>query len=232
MAAYGAHHDSGGAEVPDVSQASDDVLLAHIRDKENAETARAAWGAFYSRHIEFLFAVCFRTYGKTLGQDGAENLVEDTFLRVYTTGAATYRGTDLLDPDAQRLQVRGWLTSIAHNIACDTLRGRRSAIGIQLQHEAWQDQCDDLDLPVSNTTKRICELMGSILGEREQDVLRTTFHWHDPTKEHQKLPAPVLADLASRWKTTPENVRQIRSRALNKLKAALEADVANPPDKR
>jgi RNA polymerase sigma factor (sigma-70 family) len=232
MTAHGARHDSGGDLESDVSQAADDVLLSLIGAKENGERARTAWGTFYSRHIEFLHALCVRTYGKTLGHDGAENLVADTFLRVFTNGAETYRGLNSYDPDAQRLNVRGWLISIAHNIACDMLRGRRNAIGTQLQQEQWQHQCASLDQPVSKTTKRICELMGSILGEREEDVLRTTFHWHDAMKKHQKLPAPVLADLASRWKTTPENIRQIRSRALTKLKAALEADVAQPPDKR
>jgi DNA-directed RNA polymerase sigma subunit (sigma70/sigma32) len=74
--------------------------------------------------------------------------------------------------------------------------------------------------------------MQSTLTEREEDVLRTTFHWHDPTKEHQKLPEAVLSNLAKRWKTTPDNIRQIRSRALRKLKDALESVVARPSNER
>ena len=232
MTAYGAHHDSAGEHVPDVADASDGDLLALISDKENAERARAAWGAFYSRHIKFLYALCTRTYGKSLGHDGVENLVADTFLRVFTSGAATYRGVELGDAEAHRRQVQGWLNSIAQSLACDMLRGGRKRIGTQLEQEEWQHQSECLDLPVSKATLRTCELMKSSLTEREEDVLRTTFHWYDPTKKHQRLPEPVLADLARRWNTTPDNVRQIRSRALKKLKAALEADVAQPPNKR
>ncbi len=86
--------------------------------------------------------------------------------------------------------------------------------------------------PVSESTTAVRRVMQSILTEREQDVLRTTFHWHDPTREHQKLPEAVLADLVQRWNTTPDNIRQIRSRALKKLKDALRSVVARPSNKR
>ena len=82
--------------------------------------------------------------------------------------------------------------------------------------------------PVSETTAEVCRVMQAILTEREQDVLRTTFHWYDPAREHQKLPEAVLSELAERWNTTPENIRQIRSRALRRLKDALRSAVARP----
>jgi hypothetical protein len=54
-------------------------------------------------------------------------------------------------------------------------------------------------------------------------VLRVTFQWYEPGREHQRLPNDVAADLADTLQTTPENLRQIRRRALRKIKAHLTA---------
>ena len=85
---------------------------------------------------------------------------------------------------------------------------------------------------MSKATDEVCRVMQSILTDREEDVLRTTFHWYDPTREHQKLPEAVLAELARRWNTTPDNIRQIRSRALRRLKGALGSVAARPSSER
>jgi DNA-directed RNA polymerase sigma subunit (sigma70/sigma32) len=69
--------------------------------------------------------------------------------------------------------------------------------------------------------------MDEALDERERDVLRVTFHWHDPERDHQKLPEEAVEELARRWNLKPDNIRQIRRRALQKLKAALPP-VATP----
>jgi len=55
------------------------------------------------------------------------------------------------------------------------------------------------------------------LSEREQIVLRTTFQYYQPGKQNQHLPHDVVEDLAESLKTTSDNVRQIRSRALRKI---------------
>ena len=60
------------------------------------------------------------------------------------------------------------------------------------------------------------------LTEREQMVLRVTFQWYEPGREHQRLPNDVTAELANTLQTTPENLRQIRRRALAKLRAHLQ----------
>jgi DNA-directed RNA polymerase sigma subunit (sigma70/sigma32) len=68
--------------------------------------------------------------------------------------------------------------------------------------------------------------MQTILNEKEQDVIRTTYLWNAPGKDYQKLPASELAALAQRCATTPDNIRKIRERAMKKLKSALEPVMA------
>src|SRR5271166_4594264 len=103
---------------------------------------------------------------------------------------------------------------------------------IHFEQEEWQEVPAKADERVSEITADVWRVMQSNLTDREEDVLRTTYHWYDPTKEHQKLPEAVLSSLAKRWNTTPDNIRQIRSRALRKLKDALESVVARPSDER
>ena len=57
-------------------------------------------------------------------------------------------------------------------------------------------------------------------------MILTTLQWYDPCRQHQKLPDHVLSGLATRWSTTQDNIRQIRSRAMKKLKLALGSVVA------
>ncbi len=215
----------------DLARASDGDLLALMGRKENPDLARAAWGDFYSRHIKFLYGVCFRAYGQRLGAHGVEDLVADTFRRVYTHGAPTYQSDVLESSEVQLRRVQGWLTTIAERLACDILAGSNLE-RTHFEQEEWQNVPEKADEPVSEITADVRRVMQSILTEREADVLWTTLHWRDPTKEHQKLPEAVLSNLAKRWKTTPDNIRQIRSRALRKLKDPLESVVARPSNER
>jgi DNA-directed RNA polymerase specialized sigma24 family protein len=210
---------------------SDGDLLALMGRKEDPDLARAAWGVFYLRHVKFLYGVCSRAYGRRLGTHGVEDLVADTFRRVYTHGAATYQSDVRGTSEIQLRRVQGWLTKIAERLACDILAGCRLE-RIHLGQEEWQNVREKADEPVSEITAGVCRVMQSTLTEREADVIWTTLHWHDPTKEHQKLPEAVLSILAKRWNTSPDNIRQIRSRALRKLKDALESVVARPSDER
>lgn len=231
MAAHGRDDETTGGCQLDPATTSDEDLLALMGRKENPDLARAAWDAFYSRHVSFLYGVCFRAYGRRLGSHGVEDLVAEAFRRVYTRGARRYQEAEVEDAEARLRRVRGWLTTIAEHLACDILAGCRLE-RINFEQEEWQNIPEKQEETVSEITADVCRVMRSTLNAREEDVLRTTFHWHDPTREYRRLPEAVLSDLAKRWDTTPDNIRQIRSRALKKLKSALESVVARPSDER
>ncbi len=60
------------------------------------------------------------------------------------------------------------------------------------------------------------------LSEKEQDILRVTFLWHQPGQEHQRVPPKALAELAARYDTTAPAIRQARKRALDKIRAYVD----------
>ena len=53
MTGRGQQDCSAGGRPLDLATASDGDLLALMGRKENTDLARAAWGAFYSRHVTF-----------------------------------------------------------------------------------------------------------------------------------------------------------------------------------
>jgi RNA polymerase sigma factor (sigma-70 family) len=203
---------------------SDYDLLEMMTWRQTDPTAsREAWAEFYQRHAKYLFSVC-RKFAYNLGGDAAaEDLVSETFKHVYEKAAHTFKPSPSKDPDTIRLHVRAWLGTIAHNLAASAFRG---GVGREshLDHEQWRD-VQGPDRPVSSArANRLYQLMKDVLTERERDILRVTFQWYDPDKPNQRLPNDVAADLAAQWGTNSENIRQIRGRALRKIKAALEAE--------
>ena len=91
-----------------------------------------------------------------------------------------------------------------------------------LDQDAWQQVARE-PAPAtgdSETIRRVREAIES-LNEKEQMVIRVTFQWYSPDREHQRLPNDVAADLAATLRTTPENLRQIRRRALRKIETHL-----------
>jgi RNA polymerase sigma factor (sigma-70 family) len=199
-----------------------DLLIYMSLAADDAAVARAAWAELYHRHAEYLYGVCLRAYGPLLGgQAGACDLVADTFRRAYEH-ADTFDAHGIQDPDRLRLRVRAWLGRIAQRLLQTRLRGRRKLPTRLLQHEHWQEIAQPRQ-PQARNLEEIERVRSAVLSlsEREQMVLRVTFQWYQPDRAHQRLPNEVAADLARALQTTPENLRQIRRRALRKIRAVL-----------
>lgn len=74
----------------------------------------ACYTELVARHHASVRAYVFRLTGN---RSNAEDIVQETFLRAW-------RNRDRLDPGAG--SIRSWLFTVAHNLAVDLLRGRRT----------------------------------------------------------------------------------------------------------
>ena len=214
------------SELADESDA--DLLVYMTMAGHSPDVARAAWEAFYCRHRDYLFAVCLRAYGPVLGGEaGACDLVADTFKRVYEN-ASKFDTDGIADQERLRWRVRGWLGRIAQRLAQTALRGRSKLPTRLLDQDQWQEVPGPA-AAVAGESARIDLVRQAIgaLSDKEQTVIRVTFQWYEPGREHQRLPNDVAADLAATLKTTPENLRQIRRRALRKIEEYLRQDAGH-----
>lgn len=198
-----------------------DLLGYMSMDKDDPASARDAWAEFYRRHAEFLYAVCFRAYGALLGGEaGVCDLVAETFKRVYEH-AARFDAAGLIEAEALRRRTRAWLGRVAQRLVQDALRGRRRLPAKELSAEAWQNVPPPPRAPGDPEKIRAVRAAIDTLSPKEQMVLRATMQWYQPDRDNQRLPNDVAAELAATLATTPENLRQIRRRAMRKIKACL-----------
>ncbi len=212
--------------------ADDAELLARMARADADELrARQAWGEFYSRHAGYLRAVGMRAYAQMLGgPDGVGDLLSETFALAYRR-AGTFRTDGITDPDRLRRRARAWLGWIARRVVQDALRGRGGVRETHLRAEHWQQVArDESRQPVESADVRRVREALLHLAPREQWVLRVTFQYYQPDRDHQRLPNDVCADLTRTLRTTPENLRQIRKRALAKLARRLQA-TSDPTDR-
>lgn len=200
-----------------------ELLLFMSMENDDPAAAREAWAEFYERHAEYLQAVCWRAYADFLnGEAGVGDLVAETFRRAFER-AATFSCEESADPDAIRRRVRAWLARIAERLCKDMLR-RRGRLGLfPLDQDALEQIPEPAAEPVvPGTDLERVQVALNQLSEREQLVIRVTFQWYQPGREHQRLPNDVVDELANALGTTPENLRQIRRRALERIRRALK----------
>lgn len=212
---------------PEWAGLTDSDLLARMGlRQEDPPSARAAWEEFYRRHAEYLLAVCLRAYGTLLGGEaGAADLAADTFQRAYEK-ADHFDAGGIADPQRLRWRARAWLGRIAQRLAQDILRGRARLRTTLLDGDQWRQIArEPAPEPGPRSGAQIDRVRRAIesLEAREQTVIRVTFQWYQPGEAHQRLANDVCADLAKTLRTTPENLRQIRRRAMKKIEAFLRA---------
>lgn len=216
--------DVSAAQMADLSGETDADLLVYMSlAEEDPPCARAAWEVFYRRHVDYLYHVCLRAYANVLrGEAPVADIVADT-LRLAYEHAARFDPAGITDADRLRLRARAWLGWIARRRVQDLLRSRGQVRTCNMDLDGWQRVAQP-DRPVSKPSPQHQRVRDAIdaLTKREQLVIQVTFQWYQPDRDHQRLPNDVAADLAATLGTTPENLRQIRRRALKKIEAHVQ----------
>lgn len=188
--------------------------------------SKAAWAELYSRHCVYVYAICKRAFLSILRPEQIEELVQDTFIRAFQK-ANTFSTDPLLDIAGQRKAVRAWLGAISENIARDYFRDQPLVDFVDEEAlDSYAAQPVDENSDGNSAGLEILEAALATLSDREQHVLRTTAFWYKPGADNQRLPNKVMENLAADLNTTPANIRQIRKRAIAKVREFIEKNVA------
>jgi RNA polymerase sigma factor (sigma-70 family) len=211
---------------PDLTSDNDADLLVQISWRgEEPELAREAWAELYRRHAQFLYAACRRACGNRLGGEaGVENVVSETFKHVFVHAAAKFHPGNSKAPEQVRRHVRAWLARVAQRIVLQALRGqeKRREMPLDIETRSGMVTSRGSDPGTLDEAKRVRDAVERVLDQREQDVVWERMQFYDPTNGSQRLPPDVLQDLAARWKTTSQSLRQIYHRALQKIENELK----------
>jgi RNA polymerase sigma factor (sigma-70 family) len=206
----------------DFSKDSDYDLLEMMswKDSDPAD-AKGAWGAFYQCHAKYLYNILLRAIKGLAREETAAEILQETFIRVFEKGAASFKATKESNPDKIRGHVRVWLGKIAKNLMNDTFQGK-NLDEIHFTLEEWQEQPGAERPNYSPRNEALYELLETELTDRESSILRVYYMYYDPREPLKKLPRNVLQNIADQFDLTPENIRQIKSRAIKKIKKAQE----------
>jgi RNA polymerase sigma factor (sigma-70 family) len=191
---------------------------------------KGAFDEFYKRYSSFLYNACCKSCWSF---DSAGHLAEDIFQNVMvkvSEKGSLFKLPDVVDSiDAPRY-IKAWLTRIASNELREFLRKNPDEKFLADPHRKRSSDLLDVtavDEPV--TTAGYVELPVSIqkdllekgilsLEIREREILMTYMQYFDPSRPNLHLPDEVLRAICDRYEITAQNVRQIKGRALNKLK--------------
>jgi RNA polymerase sigma factor (sigma-70 family) len=209
-------------------ESDEDLLVYMSLLPDDPDVARAACEEFYNRHSRYILAVIGRAHREMLGDQTVEDLVMETFRRVYEK-AHTYKACGAMDANGARRNVLAWVGAIAHNACADHYRHPDS--GLQLVDD-WEP-VETLIVPtkvagLSPNLQLVHEALAT-LSDRDRTVLLVTMQYYDPTRPHQRLPNEVAADLAKSFDTTQENIRKVRERALARLRKQIETAKQKDP---
>ena len=220
---------------------SDEDLLTDVAAGDPAERDLAA-SAFFGRYARAVYGYALRRYGHTLGEVGAEDLVQWTFERAFKS-AETYDARGITDPDHLRARTFRWLTRIADGVFNDWLKSTDEATPLQLQHvgakstygalhgeladlggaaqppsgDGTSHEDEEPDPLLSSPEGRLLRAALDQLSQREREVLDLTYRYHVDDRPLE-IDEADLSALCERWGTTPQNVRTIRRRALKKVR--------------
>jgi RNA polymerase sigma factor (sigma-70 family) len=217
-----------GVPSPHGGDSDEELLFYMAMREEDGALARTAWDEFYTRHVNYLYGACRKAFG-CMGEEVVADVVQQSFVRVYEN-AGSFDGHGKTGEDA-RWRTRAWLGTIANRVFLDTVRKQPvlvpalndpdgSEADIISRGGKWWT-CDD---KVEDSPRiRLLEQGLTKLNEKEREVLCVTAFWYRPGAAQQRIPPADLQRLAASLQTTGENVRQIRKRALSKLRDFIES---------
>jgi RNA polymerase sigma factor (sigma-70 family) len=210
---------------------TDFELIQRMADqRSNFAAAREAWEQFYLRHYRVLMYINMSDHGYLLGQDDINDVVQDSFLKAFNR-AESFDYQESCPADVQERKCRAWLAAIAENLIRDRFRGQLevSLAGeteIERIETPKQEAADETEIPEPERL-RLLKLGFAQLSEVEQTVLRATMSFWQGDQEHQRMPNAAMQELSRQIDKSPENIRKIRSRAMDKLEKYVNENIQN-----
>ena len=207
---------------------SDQKLLKIIATDEDVDVRNRAFTIFYNRYKNFVWGSLRRVCGPIANDDEfCLALLNNTFLRVYNHRKPFVVDEQKNSNEKQR-HVEGWLLKIANRefwkLQSDGKFPPDDAIeAFEMMIEATTAY-EDVEL----FDEDVIQEAYALLSLRDQHVLHTYWQYYSPGKGSQakNLPDSILVELATRYKITPDNIRQIISRGNKKIKDYLERNYA------
>jgi RNA polymerase sigma factor (sigma-70 family) len=218
-----------------VAEGTDADLLQIIgaERERNREWAEAALMELHRRNVQFLYAVCLRICTLYLADENqVDNLLSRTFYRVFHTAERFVPDKTRCNGDAEclRCAARAWMARKARWLAKDIIERHSRQSLSPLSELDPPDTFGPVDDELPECSGKTAAAIDR-LPARERHIVLASYFVQDcetgipvPPNEH----VHVDKYLARRWGTSEDNIRKIRSRALEKLREMLTPATVRP----
>lgn len=206
----------------ETSYSDEDLFVLMSFKKENEKEAQEAFRIFYERYKRLLWSLCYSVCTKLdieNGKEYAKYIFNNTMVSIYEH--PTY--------DSRKSKLSTWMSKIAYNEALDLIKDyiTNDTKNIPLNETITTSipDKDDNDIIVEYDTpeKRILNEALNLLSERDREILLSCIMYQE---ENKHLSNEVLDELSRKFATTSVNIRQIKKRALDKVKMYISQNFA------
>ena len=199
----------------DITDASDEQLFDIMAKNDSNGDASRAWAEFFKRYKEYLWKCCLQNC-KSIpeGDQVAKDLFQTTMQKIFAKSKTYKKG--------KSQGLKGWISKIAFNEFQDYLKKYHLKFTNDLPVDLIDEEIDEEHELESDNIQTIkfenLKILLSNLSVREYKILITYMSYHQLDKPESHLPDEVMGELCEEFKVLPANVRQIKRRALLKLK--------------
>lgn len=198
---------------------SDFDLVRKMADQQDAAGAKEAWTQFYVTHYKSVLRISLCQHAYLLDREGVEEVVQDAFVKAFRS-AGTFDSQEQCSPEVQSRKLRAWLSRIVENTVRDRFRGQPVIDFVEdeeLANSASSTGADECTNAPDSERLMVIKEVWSTLSDLEQTVLRATLNWWRPGERHQRMPNDAVQQLVKLTGKSPDNLRQIRRRAMKKV---------------
>ena len=207
---------------------SDEDLLVIISMKEELESSNLAFAEFHNRYKRFIYGMAIKVTLHLPNSDELRDVVfQNTLINVYRY-CDSFSLDGESDPEIIKKRIHGWLVKIAKTELLALLRNRQSVIDpseVNMKFDFETETDADTDTQITYNEYIVGEAL-KLLKDRDQHVFMTywLYYEHGEASQAKNLPQDILNELAEKYETTPENIRQIISRSKKKVNEFLKAN--------
>ena len=200
---------------------TDEDLLVIISMKDDKESSNLAFTEFHRRFKCFIYGMAIKiTTNLPSSEELRDAVFQNTLINVYRY-CETFDTAGETDSNKIRKRIHGWLVIIAKNELRALLRDQQSTIDPEILSSSFYEKPEnenDTNNEVTYSEEIVSKALKT-LKNKEQHIFMTYWLYYEPGKGSQakNLPDDIRDELAKKYETTPENIRQIISRSKKKV---------------
>lgn len=200
------------------SEDLEEILLAIAYKEEDSQKADSSFNTLYREYSKLLYAVVRKRLSNMgiCDEQILDAVINNTFLNIYENPLLFSFPKNVANKTDGSF--KAWIITIAKNELMDMLNEYKP-LNVKSNDDkiesAFQETYLDNDtIEISRINIQILEEALKTISERDREILRTLYMYHE---EGKNTPSEVLNELCSFFGTTRDNIRKIKERSEKKI---------------